>query len=79
MLARLIRLGFLADFLSRTVLIGFLTGVGIQVAMGQVGGMLGVPGGTTGAARSRSSVEHARRRSATRAGDASRSRSASSS
>ncbi len=41
-LARLIRLGFLADFLSRSVLIGFLTGVGIQVAMGQVAGMLGV-------------------------------------
>jgi SulP family sulfate permease len=42
-LARLARLGFLADFLSRTVLVGFLTGVGIQVAMGQVGGMLGIP------------------------------------
>jgi SulP family sulfate permease len=40
--ARIVRLGFLADFLSRTVLIGFLTGVGIQVAMGQVGGMIGV-------------------------------------
>ena len=38
--ARLVGLGFLADFLSRTVLIGFLTGVGIQVACGQVGGML---------------------------------------
>jgi SulP family sulfate permease len=47
-LARVIRLGFLADFLSRSVLIGFLTGVGIQVAMGQVAGMLGVPGGSTG-------------------------------
>ncbi|HEY6411742.1 MAG TPA: SulP family inorganic anion transporter, partial [Ktedonobacteraceae bacterium] len=45
-LARLIRLGFLANYLSRSVLIGFLTGVGIQVALGQVGGMLGVP--TTG-------------------------------
>jgi SulP family sulfate permease len=44
--ARLIRLGFLADFLSRTVLIGFLTGVGIQVACGQVAGMFGVPAGT---------------------------------
>src|SRR6516165_9278673 len=33
-LGRLMRLGFLADFLSRTVLIGFLTGVGIQVALG---------------------------------------------
>lgn len=42
LLARLARLGFLADFLSRTVLIGFLTGVGIQVACGQVAGMLGV-------------------------------------
>src|SRR3954451_14757892 len=41
-LARLARLGFLANFISRTVLVGFLTGVGIQVALGQVGGMLGV-------------------------------------
>jgi high affinity sulfate transporter 1 len=43
LLARLARLGFLANFISRTVLVGFLTGVGIQVAAGQVGGMLGVP------------------------------------
>jgi high affinity sulfate transporter 1 len=43
LLARVARLGFLADFISRTVLVGFLTGVGIQVAAGQVGGMLGVP------------------------------------
>lgn len=42
-IARLVRLGFLANFLSRSVLIGFLTGVGIQVACGQVGGLLGVP------------------------------------
>jgi sulfate permease, SulP family len=42
-LARAARLGFLANFLSRTVLVGFLTGVGVQVAAGQVGGMLGVP------------------------------------
>jgi len=48
LLARIIKLGFLADFLSRSVLIGFLTGVGIQVAMGQLAGMLGVPGGTGG-------------------------------
>jgi SulP family sulfate permease len=41
-LARLIQLGFLANFLAKSVLIGFLTGVGIQVALGQVGGMLGV-------------------------------------
>jgi len=48
MLARVLRLGFLADFLSRTVLIGFLTGVGIQVALGQIGGMLGLEGGGHG-------------------------------
>jgi MFS superfamily sulfate permease-like transporter len=47
-LARLIGLAFLADFLSRSVLVGFLTGVGIQVACGQIAGMLGVPGGGTG-------------------------------
>src|SRR5262245_14421149 len=41
-LARLFRLGFMADFLSRTVMIGFLTGVGIQVAIGQLHGMLGI-------------------------------------
>jgi high affinity sulfate transporter 1 len=48
LIARLIGLGFLADFLSRTVLIGFLTGVGIQVAIGQIAGMLGLPGGGSG-------------------------------
>ena len=42
LVARVIGLGFMADFLSRTVLIGFLTGVGIQVALGQVAGMLGL-------------------------------------
>jgi sulfate permease, SulP family len=42
-LARILRLGFLAYFLSRSVLVGFLTGVGIQVAMGQLAGVLGVP------------------------------------
>jgi sulfate permease, SulP family len=42
LLARLARLGFLANFLSRTVLIGFLTGVGIQVAARQFPDMLGV-------------------------------------
>jgi high affinity sulfate transporter 1 len=42
LLARVIRLGFLANFLSRTVLVGFLTGVGIQVAAGQLPEMLGI-------------------------------------
>jgi sulfate permease, SulP family len=40
--ARLARLGFLANFLSRTVLVGFLTGVGIAVAAGELPDMLGV-------------------------------------
>jgi len=48
-LARIIGLGFLADFLSRTVLVGFLTGVGIQVAFGEISGMLGLKGGGHGA------------------------------
>src|SRR6185437_4915 len=43
--ARLARLGFLANFLSRTVLVGFLTGVGIQVAVGQLPDMLGITAG----------------------------------
>ncbi len=47
-LARVIGLGFLANFLSRTVLVGFLTGVGVQVAIGQLGDLLGIDvgGGT---------------------------------
>jgi MFS superfamily sulfate permease-like transporter len=44
-LARLARLGFLAEFMSRTVLVGFLTGVGIQIAVGEISGMLGLSGG----------------------------------
>ena len=47
-LARIIGLGFMADFLSRTVLIGFLTGVGIQVALGEISGILGLKGGGHG-------------------------------
>jgi high affinity sulfate transporter 1 len=41
--ARLVRLGFLADFLSRTVLVGFLAGVGVQVAIKQFPDLLGIP------------------------------------
>src|SRR5271167_2755605 len=41
-LARIFKLGFLADFLSRTALIGFLTGVGFQVGIAMLGDMLGV-------------------------------------
>ena len=42
LLARLLQLGFIADFLSQTVLAGFLTGVGIQVGIAVLGEMLGV-------------------------------------
>ncbi|HEY6342884.1 MAG TPA: SulP family inorganic anion transporter [Bryobacteraceae bacterium] len=41
-LARLLKLGFLADFLSQTVLVGFLTGVGFQVGIAVLGQMLGI-------------------------------------
>jgi high affinity sulfate transporter 1 len=47
-LARVVGLAFMADFLSRTVLIGFLTGVGIQVALGSIPGMLGLSESGTG-------------------------------
>jgi SulP family sulfate permease len=43
LLARILKLGFLADFLSRTVLIGFLSGVGVQVAIAVLGQMAGIP------------------------------------
>jgi sulfate permease, SulP family len=56
LLSRLARLGFLANFISRTVLVGFLTGVGIQVAMGQFGGMLGVPSPTVDPGRGSGTV-----------------------
>jgi MFS superfamily sulfate permease-like transporter len=42
LLARIFKLGFLADFLSRTALVGFLTGVGVQVGVAMLGDMLGV-------------------------------------
>ena len=42
LIARLLKLGFLADFLSRTVLVGFLTGVGFQVGIAVLGEMLGL-------------------------------------
>ena len=46
LLARLLRLGFLGDFLSASVLIGFLTGVGVAVLTGQIPDMLGIPKGS---------------------------------
>lgn len=42
LVARAFRLGFFADFLSQTVLVGFLTGVGFQVGIAVLGEMLGL-------------------------------------
>src|SRR5580692_5181756 len=42
LVARLFKLGFLSDFLSRTVLVGFLAGVGLQVATAMLGDMSGI-------------------------------------
>ncbi|MDQ2833707.1 MAG: SulP family inorganic anion transporter [Acidobacteriota bacterium] len=42
LVGRLCKLGFIADFLSQTVLAGFLTGVGFQVGIAVLGEMLGV-------------------------------------
>jgi sulfate permease, SulP family len=42
LIARIFRLGFLADFLSRTVLTGFLAGVGLQVAIAMLSDMVGI-------------------------------------
>jgi len=42
LLARMLKLGFLADFLSQTVLVGFLTGVGFQVSIAVLGQVLGL-------------------------------------
>ena len=43
-LAWIFKLGFLADFLSPTVLVGFLTGVGVQVGIAMLGDMFGLSG-----------------------------------
>lgn len=48
LVARLLRLGFLADFLSRSVLVGFLSGVGIQVAFSELHNLLGLQKGGHG-------------------------------
>jgi SulP family sulfate permease len=42
LVARIFKLGFLADFLSRTVLAGFLTGVGFQVGIAMLSDMSGL-------------------------------------
>jgi high affinity sulfate transporter 1 len=41
--AWLIRLGFLADLLSRPVLVGYMTGVAVVMVVGQLPGLMGIP------------------------------------
>lgn len=43
LLARLVRLGFLADLLSKPVLTGYLAGVALTIVAGQLGTVTGVP------------------------------------
>ena len=43
MSARLLRLGFVADLLSRPVLVGYLAGVAVTMIAGQLGRVTGVP------------------------------------
>lgn len=47
-LSTILRLGFLADFLSRTVLVGFLSGVGVSLLIAQLPEMLGIPAAGAG-------------------------------
>lgn len=56
LLAAVLRLGFLADFLSRSALIGLLSGIGVQVAAGELGGLLGLPRQGGGALQQLASV-----------------------
>ncbi len=56
LLAAVLRLGFLADFLSRSALIGLLTGIGLQVATGELGGLFGLPRQGSGALQQLASV-----------------------
>ncbi len=59
LIARVVGLGLLADFLSRTVLVGFLTGVGVQVSLGEIPRFLGIPSvGNNLATRLLHSVQH---------------------
>jgi high affinity sulfate transporter 1 len=41
--ARLLRLGALADFLSKPILVGFMNGMALSIALGQIGKIFGFP------------------------------------
>ena len=40
----ILRLGFLADLISKPVLVGFLAGVGLQLTISQMPSMIGIKG-----------------------------------
>ena len=42
LIARLLRLGWLADYLSRPVLVGYIHGVAVVLIIGQLGKLTGV-------------------------------------
>ena len=51
LLARLARLGWIADYFSQAVLVGYITGVAIVLILGQLGKLLGMSSDQNGAVR----------------------------
>ena len=49
--ARLIRLGWLADYFSQAVLVGYITGVAVVLILGQLGKLVGISSDEDGAIR----------------------------
>ena len=73
-LARVLRLGWVADYLSRPVLVGYIHGVAVVLVIGQLGKLLGLsidareaaPAARRGRARARRARAARRSRSASR-------------
>jgi high affinity sulfate transporter 1 len=51
LVARLARLGWIADYFSQAVLVGYITGVAIVLVLGQLGKLLGISSDENGAIR----------------------------
>lgn len=49
--ARLVRLGWIADYFSQAVLVGYITGVAIVLILGQIGKLVGISSDENGAIR----------------------------
>jgi len=49
--ARLLRLGWIADYFSQAVLVGYITGVAVVLVLGQIGKLVGVSSDQSGAIR----------------------------